>query len=291
VIRRALAVAAFAAFGSAQAVELPQSSPYDNRIQHVNYNPADVVVVNALPGIGTRIVFAPDETVQDIATGFSQGWELSDSKNILYVKAKSVVVGQGQPPMSPEAGTWNTNLMVTTNKRMYDLELRLLADSTSGKVPASQRVSYRVQYLYPQDDAATAKAKQDAELAQTRLAAKPAPRNWNYSMQVGNASEHIAPAAAYDDGRFTYLKFPNNRDFPTVFIAAADKTESIVNSHIDPATPDTLVVQRVTRDLVLRLGNAVVAVYNDSFDPDGVPPDGGTTVPGVKRIIKAGEPH
>lgn len=290
-MRRALAVAALAVFGSAQAVELPQSSPYDNRIQHVNYNPADVVVVNTLPGIGTRIVFAPDETVQDIATGFSQGWELSDSHNILYVKAKSVVLGQGQPAMSPEAGTWNTNLMVTTNKRMYDLDLRLLADSTNGKVPAGQRVSYRVQYLYPQDEAASAKAKQDAELARSRLAAKPAPRNWNYSMQVGDASEQIAPAAAYDDGRFTYLKFPNNRDFPTVFIAAADKTESIVNSHVDPAAPDTLVVQRVTRDLVLRLGNAVVGVYNDSFDPDGVPPEGGTTVPGVKRIIKAGEPQ
>ena len=41
--------------------------------------------------------------------------------------------------------------------------------------------------------------------------------------------------------------------------------------------------------MVLRLGNAVVGIYNDSFDPDGVPANQGTTVPGVKRVIKAGE--
>ena len=108
-------------------------------------------------------------------------------------------------------------------------------------------------------------------------------------MQIGDASENIAPTMAYDDGRFVYLKFPNNRDFPSAFLVAADKTESLVNSHIDPAVPDTLVLQRVSKEMVLRLGNAVVGIYNDSFDPDGVPANQGTTVPGVKRVIKAGE--
>ncbi|NEK79305.1 MAG: TrbG/VirB9 family P-type conjugative transfer protein, partial [Xanthomonas perforans] len=91
------------------------------------------------------------------------------------------------------------------------------------------------------------------------------------------------------DGRFTYLRFPNNRDFPTVFLVAGDKSESIVNANVDPSAPDILVVHRVAREMVLRLGSAVVGIYNDSYNMDGVPTNTGTTVPGVERVIKSGE--
>jgi P-type conjugative transfer protein VirB9 len=273
--------------GTTPAADVPQSSKFDNRIQYVNYNPGDVVVVRSVAGIGTRIVFAPNETILDVASGFTQGWEFSDRRNILYIKAKSIKSEQGQPAMAPEPGKWDTNLMVTTNLRMYDLDLQLLPGSNnSGKAPTNQRVSYRIEFKYPGDELAAEKNLADKNRTRTALDAKTEPRNWNYSMQIGDASENIAPAMAYDDGRFTYLKFPNNRDFPSAFLVATDKTESLVNSHIDPAFPDTLVLQRVSKEMVLRLGKAVVGIYNDSFDPDGIPPSEGTTVPGVKRILK-----
>ena len=288
--RHALILALVAAFGTAQAADVPQGSKFDNRIQYVNYNAGDVVVVRSVAGIGSRIVFAPNEVILDVASGFTQGWEFSDRRNILYIKAKSVKGEQGQPTMAPEPGKWDTNLMVTTNLRMYDLDLHLLPGSNnSGKAPSNQRISYRVEFKYPADEQAAAKALADKHRAQAKLDVKTEPRNWNYSMQIGDASANIAPTMAYDDGRFTYLKFPNNRDFPSAFLVAADKTESLVNSHIDPAVPDTLVLQRVSREMVLRLGNAVVGIYNDSFDPDGIPAEQGTTVPGVKRVIKSGE--
>lgn len=276
-----------AALGNTYAADVPQGSKFDNRIQYVNYNSGDVVVVRSVAGIGTRVVFAPGETILDVASGFTQGWEFSNRRNLLYIKPKSISLGQGQPVMAPEAGKWDTNLMVTTDQRLYDIDLILLAGNNSGKAPTN-RVAYRVEYKYPADELAAANALAERQRAQTKLNVQPAPRNWNYSMQIGDASENIAPTMAYDDGRFTYLKFPNNRDFPSAFIVAADKSESLVNSHIDPATPDTLVLQRVSKEIVLRLGNAVVGIYNDSFDADGLPAVNGTTVPGVKRTIKAG---
>ncbi len=277
------------ATGSAHAADVPQSSKFDNRIQYVNYNSGDVVVIRSVAGIGTRIVFAPNEAILDVASGFTQGWEFSDRRNILYIKAKSIKSEQGQPAMSPEPGKWDTNLMVTTNLRMYDLDLHLLPGSNnSGKAPANQSISYRVEFRYPGDELANDKSLSAKEKIRAALDGKPEPRNWNYSMQIGDASDNIAPTMAYDDGRFTYLKFPNNRDFPSAFLVAADKTESLVNSHIDPAFPDTLVLHRVSREMVLRLGKAVVGIYNESFNPDGIPPNEGTTVPGVKRILKSG---
>lgn len=272
----------------ANAADIPQSSKFDNRIQYVNYNPGDVVVVRAITGFGTRIVFAQNETIIDVASGWTQGWEFSDRRNILYIKPKSVVIGQGVPPMAPEAGKWDTNLMVTTNLRLYDMDLHLLPNNDLGQAPMNL-IAYRIEYRYPDDEQAELNAIAKKERVQTMLDEKPAPQNWNYSMQVGDKSENIAPTMAFDDGRFTYLKFPNNRDFPVAFLVASDKSESLVNSHIDPDMPDTLVLHRVAREMVLRLGTAVVGIYNDSFDEDGIPAHQGTTLPSVKRVILSGE--
>lgn len=242
-------------------------------------------MVKAVAGIGLRLVFAPNETILDVASGFTQGWEFSERRNIFYIKAKSIKGEHDQQTMDPKPGTWDTNLMVTTNKRLYDLDLHLLPGSNNrGKVVTTQPLSYRIEFQYPQD----LKEKQQK---QPTLDVKPEPRNWEYSMQIGDHSEHIAPTMAFDDGRFTYLKFPNNRDFPSVFLVAPDKTEVLVNSHIDPSMPDTLVVQRVAQEMVLRLGQAVVGIYNDCFDSEGVSTDLGTTVSGTKRILKSKETH
>ena len=53
--------------------------------------------------------------------------------------------------------------------------------------------------------------------------------------------------------------------------------------------PDLALLARGNADLtsMLRAGSAVVAVWNDAFDLDGVPPERGTTVPGVRRTLKA----
>ena len=289
--RTSLALALLASLaGIVHSADMPQGSRYDSRIQYVQYNPGDVVIVRSLPGMGTRIVFGVGEEVIDVASGFTQGWEFLASDNILYFKPKSVRMGgSGQEgrTMEPTAGTWDTNLMVRTNRRMYDFDLKLLSSAgNSGKALQNQRVAYRVEFQYPEDEAASrAKASEKAK-TQVKLDEKVAPRNWAYSMQVGDASDGIAPTMAYDDGRFTYLKFPNNRDFPSVFLVAADKSESLVNTHVEK---DVLVIQRVAREMVLRLGNAVVGVYNDKYDIDGVPPTDGTTVPGVKRVIVGGK--
>ena len=267
------------------SMDVPQSSKFDSRIQHVDYNAGDVVVIRTVPGISTRVVFSPGETVLDIASGFTQGWNFSDRDNVLYIKPQSIKGENGQPSMPPEAGKWNTNLLVKTNLRLYDFDLHLLPGSNSGAPATNQRISYRVEFRYPEDEAERAKKTAQAQAAKVKLDAKSAPSNWNYSMQIGPDSNGIAPTLAYDDGRFTYLKFPNNRDFPAVFLVAADKTESLVNTHVDK---DVLVIQRVASEFVLRLGNSVVGIYNDSYDIDGVAPNDGTTVPGVKRVIISG---
>ena len=98
-------------------------------------------------------------------------------------------------------------------------------------------------------------------------------------------------ALIFDDGRFTYMRFPNNREVPAVFHVLGDGSETLVNARMEG---DLLVVDRVSRRLMLRAGSAVVGVWNEAFDPDGVPPELGTTVSGVQRELKpspAAESH
>lgn len=108
--------------------------------------------------------------------------------------------------------------------------------------------------------------------------------NTSYSIAEGKGSEDILPTLVFDDGRFTYFKFPGNREIPAVFNVLGDGSETLVNSRMED---DLLVVDRVGRRLMLRAGSAVVGVWNEAFDIDGIPPGDGTTVPGVQRQLKA----
>jgi len=276
---------ALCATQTTSASNIPVGSHYDGRIQYVNYNAGDVVIIRAFPGLGTRIVFAPYEEILDVSSGFTQGWEFSDRRNILYLKPKSIKTGSGQTytVATPKSGEWDTNLMVTTNHRMYDFDLKLLPNGDNiGKVNMNHKVAYRVEFKYPKEKSLEKERDATNAITQGALNAPPVPCNWAYSMQVGDKSTNIAPTMAYDDGRFTYLQFPTNRDFPAVFIVSSDKTESLVNTHVEN---DILVIHRVARALVLRLGNAVVGVYNDKYDMNGIPTTNGTISPKVKRVI------
>jgi type IV secretion system protein VirB9 len=121
------------------------------------------------------------------------------------------------------------------------------------------------------------------ELLARRLDAPPAVANSAYAIAVGDASDDIVPTLVFDDGRFTYLRFPGNREVPAVFHVLGDGSEAVVNARMQG---DLLVVDRVSRRLMLRAGQAVVGVWNEAFDLDGRPPVDGTTVPGVQRRLR-----
>src|SRR6201999_3989114 len=90
-----------------------------------------------------------------------------------------------------------------------------------------------------------------AEIVAARLKAAPAVLNSDYSLAEGSASDEIVPTLVFDDGRFTYLRFPGNREIPAVFHVLGDGSETLVNTRMED---DLLVVDRVARHLMLRAG-------------------------------------
>jgi type IV secretion system protein VirB9 len=250
------------------AVNLPGWNN-DSRVRQVIYRSDEVVRVEAQRGFATHIALDPHEQIQVVASGDRDGWQVVANK------------GDHDVYLKPQLAAHDSNLEIRTDRRSYSFDLVVLPlHSKFG----NDRVMYRVTFVYPDDLAKQVLADSDADLVAKRLAQPPTVRNAQYSMQVMPESDDIAPTAAWDDGRFTYMRIPNNRRMPAIFRVADSGMESVVDKHVEG---DTIVVHEVAKRFVLRLGKEVVGIWNDAYDMDGVSPRGGTTVTGVKRVLRS----
>ena len=271
------------------------SDESDPRLREVMYDANAVVTVPVKRGMVTLVEFDPGEVIAEVAVG--QGGDCSKPDAAwcvaaqpggrhLYVKAKS-------------AANAPNNLAVVTDRRSHALRFVVLPDGDR------QPPVYRLAIRSPKPAAAPPSLAERElaalanlppippqptaqQLVAERLAAKPEVLNTQYTLAEGAGSADIVPTMVYDDGRFTYLRFPGNREVPAVFHVLGDGSETLVNARMED---DALVVDRVSRRLMLRAGSAVVGIWNEAFDLEGSPAKGSTTVPGVQRVLKSDPSH
>lgn len=263
----------------------------DPRLREVLYDPGAVVTVPVKRGVVALVVLDADESITEVAAGLGGDCAKAESAwcvtaqaggRNLFVKAKR------------SAGAAN-NLAVVTDRRTHAFRFVVLADNDP-KPPV-----YRLVVKAPSRPAPPVRLVRretvpplalppaplppaPQQVVAERLEAKPQVINTQYSAAEGAGSQDIVPILVFDDGRFTYLRFPGNRELPAVFHVLGDGSESLVNTRMED---DLLVVDRVSRRLMLRAGTAVVGLWNEAFDPDGKPLNENTTVPGVRRVLKA----
>lgn len=271
------------------AAPAPLTVAADTRIRHIDYSKDSVILIPVQRGTATRIVLADDERIADngAATGYTADCAKSELAWCMRADA-----GGNQVLVRPKSGATSNNLELRTDKRDYSFRFEVLPDATSAaKGNRAPLPAYRVILRYSPPPAMAATAASVAVSATDLLHdARPAPRNWSYSMQILPGSDDIAPAVVFDDGRFTYLQFPANRELPTIYAVGAGGGEARVNFHMDQHDPGLLVVERMARQFVLRLGGAVIGIWNEAYDSYGAAPADGTTVEGVARTFKRAEP-
>lgn len=256
------------------ALDIPKSSKYDERMQYINYNAQNVTEIKAKDGFVTAITFSPEEVITDVAVGFSGGWDIKDNGNNLYIRPKAVQVGD--MTQEPTAGDWDTNILIVTNKFNYAFDLKLVKD-------VKERSAYFVKFAYPteeqrkRDEQARAKAKEaqavakaKAEKAEAEEVAKAldrftVPKNWDYTMKVGKDSREIAPKFTYDDGVRTYIGFDTTNSIPSVFYYQGEQ-EMMSNTNVKKQGSYTvIVVHKTAHRFILRSGDQVVGIINNGF--------------------------
>lgn len=203
-------------------------------------------------------------------------WEIMPKGNRLLIRAM-----KGAKPESVTA---------LTKSRSYLLEVTPVAATPDNIARQTARVVVNLPPppKPPQVAPRAPVAEPPAPLAATEPTSSPraaARKNAQYSMQVVSETVDIRPREVFDDGRFTYFRFPANLEIPAIYRSVPDaKEEWIVNFHREG---DYLVMQAVSPLWTLRLAGTVLGVFNDAWNAEGVAARDGTTRPDLKRELRA----
>ena len=273
----AAALLATALPGLANAENTPRPVATDRRVREVNYSDHNVIAIRSAFRTATQIEFAPGEVIKFVAMGDTVSWEVAPADNSLFIK--------------PRERAGSTNLLVVTDyggqKRNYTFALSAAANSRSSDT------YFKVRVRYPEQEAAAAREaaqrQQLAEaLAQQNGAIKAAldlgvldgPRNLNYTVQ---GSSEIQPSEVTDNGQFTVLRFPNQREIPAIFTVNPDGSEATASFDV---RDEFVVIHGVFRQLRLRRGKVVLCIYNENPSFYGRDPKTDTASEVVERTTE-----
>ena len=217
--------------------ESPRPGSVDARIRTLTYDREQVVLLTGYLGYQMMIEFGAGERIENVSVGDALGWQITPNHkaDLLFLKP----VGLANP----------TNMTVVTDRRRYAFELR---SHRASAVRASQ-IAYVVRFDYPED-----RTPIHVEVTPPPPA-PPEQRNIAYTYTGSRAS---LPSQVFDDGHFTYFRWPEATPAPALFLADKDGAESIVNYGIRGGYQ---VVEQVAPRFVLRNGKEVTYVINDAW--------------------------
>ena len=212
----------------------PRKEGYFNAIQIYPWSDGALYQVYAAPGQITDITLEPGETLTGdgpIAAGDTTRWIIGNTQS------GSSATQQVHVLVKPTRPDISTNLVITTDRRTYMIELR------AGESPYMPAVAWS----YPQ-------------VASQRLLAPATPtlpplaaRHYRYDLTGGNPPWR--PISVYDDGRHVYVEFPQGivqGEMPPIFVIGSDGQAQIVNTRI---FNNVLIVDQLFGAAELRLGS------------------------------------
>lgn len=209
------------------------------------------------------------------AGGDTDGWDVDST------------IGSAVVTVKPRHKAENSNLILQAAGRSYLIALDVIPEHSpcKGEWQLSFQLPAPPVVLMAEPPALV--AAREARALREATQEVPVGRNWSYSMQALPGSDDIVPTEVYDDGRFTFIRIPGNRELPSVFRISSDGTESFVERHMEGR--DVMVVHDVSRQWVLRLDKQTVGLWNEAFDIEGIPPVAGARSDRIQRVIRGGE--
>ena len=212
----------------------PRRQGYYNAIQVYPWSEGALYQVYAAPGQITDIALELGESLAGagpIAAGDTARWIIGDTESGSGMTRRvHVLVKPSRPDIT-------TNLIITTDRRTYMLELR---SGQKSYMPA-------VSWAYPR-----VPGSKDSTAA-TPLIQAMAARNYRYGLSGDNPP--WKPVAVYDDGRRVYVEFPRGivqGEMPPIFVIGPEGEAQIANCRIHR---NLLIVDRLFGAAELRLGS------------------------------------
>lgn len=241
----------------------PRREGYYNAIQIYPWSEGALYQVYAAVGQITTIALEPGESLTGagpIAAGDTTRWIIGDTESGSGpTRRVHVLVKPTRPDIS-------TNLVITTDRRIYMIELRA---REALYMPA-------VAWAYPTPPPGSRVTTPSAPVIPAETA-----RNYRYGLQVQGSSPPWRPVSVFDDGRRVYVVFPRGivqGEMPPLFVLGSDGEPQIVNSRIHR---NVLIVDRLFGAAELRLGSGdrqqVVRIVRVEQTRAAAQPAGATT--------------
>ena len=219
----------------------PTKDGYINAIQVYPYTPGALYQLYAAVNQVTDIALQPGEKLVSVSAGDTVRWVVGDTTS---GEGKDAVV---HILVKPIAADLDTNLVITTDRRTYHLEMH----SSAGTYMASVSWTYAAASLIAlkkqtadADSVAAAVADTGVNIEQLRF---------RYRIE-GDAP--WKPRQVFDDGAKVYILFPSGlaqSEAPPLFVIGPDGKSALVNYRVRGTT---YIVDRLFAAAELRLGTA-----------------------------------
>lgn len=218
----------------------PDLDRFVNAVQVYPFMDGALYRLYAAPEQVTDIALEPGEVLNSVSAGDTVRWIVGDT---VSGNANGEQVHILVKPIAPDL---KTNLVITTDRRAYHLEMR----SFRGTYMAA------ISWTYPQDQlsrrrehAAVANGKAEQVVAANVNAA-----DLNFRYEIEGDRPHWRPVRAFDDGRQVFIQFPQNiaqGEAPPLFILRRKGEPELVNYRM---RGNYYVVDRLFAAAELRLG-------------------------------------
>jgi type IV secretion system protein TrbG len=240
-----------------QATQRPSATSFINAVQVYQFDPGAVYEVFAAPTFVTMLHLRPGEELRQVTAGDTSRWlvdivEAGDADaHALGFRSSPTRPNQTRIAViiKPRFPGIRTNMIISTNERIYLIDLKSLEETYHSAVA----------WTYPQPmraAAPTPKSNPYTASGDERNAG-----NYVYALQAPPGGlPPWAPHAVYDDGHRVYIEFPpsiNDHERPPLFLLDSDGIARMVNYRSEP---NRYVVDQLFDRAALRIGRQRVVI-------------------------------
>nr|WP_294814774.1 P-type conjugative transfer protein TrbG [uncultured Sphingomonas sp.] len=235
-----------------EATREPATRAFVNAVQVYPFSEGVLYRLFAAPERVTDIALQPGEAIVSVAAGDTARWTIGDTTS-----------GSGEAKrvhllVKPFAAGLSTNLVITTDRRAYHLQL----ESTSSTAMAA------LSWTYAQDELIAIRRREAAAEAAKPVASALAIESLNFAYAITGDRPAWRPLRAFDDGGQTFIEFPANiavGEAPPLFVVGDQGDIQLVNYRMSGRF---YVVDRLFGTAELRLGEKKQAIVRISRTSD-----------------------
>jgi len=220
------------------ALREPSRAGYIDAVQVYPYAEGALYRLYAAPGRVTDIALQSGEAVMSVAAGDTLRWTVGDTTSGSGEEKRTHIL------VKPYSAGLRTNLIITTDRRVYHLEL----ESRVGSAMAA------LQWRYPNDELIALRREEAAAAAARPVASGLAVERLNFHYAISGDKPAWRPLRAFDDGRQTFIEFAPSiavGEAPPLFVIGDEGEAQLVNYRV---AGRYYVVDRLFGAAELRLG-------------------------------------